>query len=177
MSDLGAAWEPVGRREQILNEQRSEAHRDNYAIRRSGRIGFFWISASEDSSSAMIVSRVLILAAAVLSIGLLILAMFLPVVTVLSAHAGVQPRESLVASDGWLVLLPAAVPLAVSGLVGWLIRTSAAVALVASVALLLASLIGFATFIVGVFALPVGILLVVASTLRLTAARRPAAAR
>jgi hypothetical protein len=127
---------------------------------------------SDDIVPVMTVSRVLILAAAILSVGLLVLAIFLPVVTVLSAHAGTQPRESLVAANGWLVLLLAALPLAASGLVSWLMRTSGTAALITSVALLLASLAGFATFVLGIFVLPVGILLVVASALRMADVRQ-----
>ncbi len=127
---------------------------------------------SDDIGPASTVSNILILVAALLSAGLLILAVFLPAVTVLSAHAGVQPRESLVAADGWVVLLPAALPLAACAVVAWLIRRRSVAALVVSLALLVTALVGFITIIVGVFVLPVGVLLVAASGTRLAGSRR-----
>lgn len=111
-------------------------------------------------------SGILVTLAVAASLGVLVLAIFLPVVTVDTARAGVQPRQSLVAADGWLALIPAAIPLAWSGLVAWLIRVSRPIATVLSALLLLAAFAGFVLFIIGVFVIPVAVLLLAACVIR-----------
>ena len=101
---------------------------------------------------------------------LLFLAIALPVYTVTTLHAGLQPRHSLIRVFGYRVLLIAAVPLVVSVGVGGLLRLRASTgsrwpALVAGAlagALLLAAFVGFLTFLIGIYVLPVGALLCIA---------------
>jgi hypothetical protein len=97
---------------------------------------------------------------------LLILAFVYPVVSVETGRSGVQPMRSLVSGDGYNVLWLVAIPLLVAVIVGLLdlawpdARLVTAAAWVLSVALLLASLVGFVTFIIGIYVLPAAALLV-----------------
>jgi Protein of unknown function (DUF2510) len=103
---------------------------------------------------------------------LLVLAVVLPVYTVNSSHAGLQPRHSLVRVFGYRVLLLVALPLLISAAVGALLRISVTtrrrgpgtVAYAVSAATLLASIAGFVTIVIGVYAIPVGVLLCAASS-------------
>ena len=112
--------------------------------------------------------RVLIGAAIGWGIVILILAIVYPVESVNTGRPGVQPMRSLVAVNGYGVLLPAAVPLLIAIIVGLLhcarpsARLAATAAWILSGALLLASLVGFVTFLIGIYVLPTGALLVVA---------------
>ncbi|SEN53287.1 hypothetical protein SAMN05216267_1006148 [Actinacidiphila rubida] len=122
--------------------------------------------------------------AVVTGVGVLVLAAVLPIETVDNGHAGVQPRHSLLRVHGAAVLLPAAVPLLVALLVAALLyagrhggrRWAHAAAWALSTALLAAALVGFVTFLIGVFVLPTGVLLV-AATVMAHSARRAAGAR
>lgn len=109
----------------------------------------------------------------VTGVGVLVLAAVLPIETVDSGHAGVQPRYSLLRVHGAAVLLPAAVPLLVAVLVTVLLyagrhggrRWTEAAAWGLSTALLAAALVGFVTFLIGVFVVPTGVLLVAATVM------------
>jgi hypothetical protein len=111
--------------------------------------------------------------------GVLLLAAVLPVETVDSGHAGVQPRHSLLQVHGAAVLLPSAVPLLVALLVTAALhagrsganRWTLPVAWTLSVALLCAALAGFVTFLIGIFVVPTGVLLTAATTLAHSARR------
>jgi hypothetical protein len=111
---------------------------------------------------------------------LMILAVTLPIETVNTGRAGVQPMHSLVAVHGYIALLPAGIPLLIAIIVGILLagprgaRWSVTVAWIFSVALLIAALVGFVTFLIGIFAVPTGALLVGATAMQ--SSRRPAAA-
>ena len=113
---------------------------------------------------------------------LLVLALVLPVYTVSSSHAGLQPRHSLVRVFGYRVLLLVALPLLISAAVGGLLRMSLVtrrrwpgpVASGMSVATLLAAIVGFVTIVIGMYAIPVGVLLCAAAS---TAASQRRAAR
>jgi hypothetical protein len=100
-------------------------------------------------------------------------------VSVDTGRAGVQPMRSLVAADGDGVLWVAAIPLLIAMIVGYLhrVRPDARWALTAewilSGALLLASLAGFVTIIIGIYVLPAAALLVIATGQ--ASSRRPGA--
>jgi hypothetical protein len=112
---------------------------------------------------------VLIGAAIGWGIVILLLAVTYPAVSVDTGRAGVQPMRSLVAADGDGVLWVAAIPLLIAMIVGCLhrARPDARWALTAewilSGALLLASLAGFVTIIIGIYVLPAAALLVIAT--------------
>lgn len=112
--------------------------------------------------------RALIGAAIGWGVVILVLAAAYPVVSVDTGRPGVQPQRTLVAAHGWAVLPAAAVPLLVALIVGLLCRTrprarwAAATAWILAVALLLASLAGFVTFLIGLYVLPTAALLIAA---------------
>jgi hypothetical protein len=112
--------------------------------------------------------RVLIGAAIGWGIVTLILAIVYPVESVNTGHPGVQPMRSLVAVNGYGVLLPAAIPLLIAMIVGLLHRArpsarwASVAAWILSGALLLAGFVGFVTFLIGIYVVPTGALLVVA---------------
>ena len=112
--------------------------------------------------------RVLIGAAIGWGIVILILAIVYPVESVNTGHPGVQPMRSLVAVNGYGVLLPAAIPLLIAMIVGLLhcarpsARWASIAAWILSGAVLLAGLVGFVTFLIGIYVVPTGALLVVA---------------
>ncbi|MCL2734501.1 MAG: hypothetical protein FWE15_31365 [Actinomycetia bacterium] len=103
----------------------------------------------------------------------LLLAAVLPIETVDSGRAGVQPRHSLLQVHGATVLLPSAVPLLVAALVTAVLyagrhgehRWTLPVAWTLSAVLLAAALAGFVTFLIGLFVVPTGVLLVAATCL------------
>lgn len=98
-----------------------------------------------------------------------ILGVILPVKTVNTARPGVQPMRSLVAVHGYAVLLPVGIPLLVAIIVALFLRGrgcaqwSRITARILSISLLLTALVGFVTFLIGIYVVPAGILLVVAS--------------
>ena len=102
------------------------------------------------------------------------LAVALPVYTVDSDHAGLQPRHSLVRVFGYRVLLLAAIPLAVSMLVALLLRLRSELpshwpAIAASILAwltLIGAFVGMVTFLIGIFVLPIGVLLCLATGTR-----------
>ena len=102
---------------------------------------------------------------------LILLAVVLPVYTVDSSHAGLQPRHSLVRVFGYRVLVLAAIPCIISVLVGALLRLRMATgwrwlntfAWGLAGATLLAAITGFATFFIGIYVLPTGVLLCLAA--------------
>lgn len=112
------------------------------------------------------------------------LALVLPIVSGDTGQAGNQPDYSLYRANGPLVLLPAASPLLVALLVGVLLhagrhgdrRWVLPVAWALSGTLLCAAVVGFVTFLIGIFAMPTGILLVAATHLAQTTKTRRAAA-
>jgi anaerobic C4-dicarboxylate transporter len=91
----------------------------------------------------------------------------------------VQPRYSLLQAHGAVVLLPSAVPLLVAVLVTAALYAAQGrgrswplpLAWALSVALLAAALVGFVTFLIGVFVVPTGVLLVAATSLAHRAGR------
>jgi len=124
---------------------------------------------------------VLSLWAVATGVAVLVLAAVLPIETVDTGRAGVQPRYSLLHVHGAAVLLPSAVPLLVALLVTALLyagrqggrRWTLPVAWTLSVALLCAALVGFVTFLIGVFVVPTGVLLTAATLMAQTARRTP----
>lgn len=102
---------------------------------------------------------------------LIYLAVVLPVYTVGSNHAGLQPRHSLVRVFGYRVLLLAAIPCIVSVLVALLLRVafttqrrrSTVAAAILAWTTLIAAVVGSVTIIIGIYVLPVGVLLCVAT--------------
>ena len=113
-------------------------------------------------------------------LAVILLTVLLPIETVDSDQAGVQPRASIYHLHGAGVLLPAAVPLLVALLVSAVLYTgrngrrrwTLPVAWTLSVALLCAAVVGFLTFLIGVFVIPTGVLLTVATSLAQDAGRR-----
>jgi hypothetical protein len=111
--------------------------------------------------------------AVVTGVAVLVLAALLPIETVDNGRAGTQPRYSLLQVHGALVLLPAAVPLLVALLVAGALyagragdrRWTLQAAWILSGALLAAAAVGFVTFLIGVFVVPTGVLLVTATAL------------
>jgi hypothetical protein len=112
---------------------------------------------------------------------IVLLAVTYPVESVDTGRAGVQPMRTLVAADGYGVLWAAAIPLLVAIIVGCLHRArpdarwALTVEWILSGALLLASLAGFVTIIIGIYVLPAAALLVMATGQ--ATSRRPAALR
>lgn len=101
----------------------------------------------------------------------LLLTIVLPIETVYSGHDGRQPRYSLVEVHGSSVLLPASVPRAVAITVGLLLyfghgrtwgRWAVIIAWILAGLLLLAAVIGLVTFLIGIFVVPSGALLIAA---------------
>lgn len=113
-----------------------------------------------------------------------LLALVLPIETVDTGRAGVQPRHSLYALHGAVVLLPACAPLAAAALVACALYAGRGggrpwtliLAWALSVLVAGAALVGFLTFLIGVFVLPTGLLLI-AATLQAQTSGRNAAAR
>ncbi len=107
---------------------------------------------------------------------ILVLSIVIPIESVDTGRPGVQPMHSLVAAHGYGVLSIAAVPLLIAIVVGLLhatrprARWAAVTAWILSGALLLASIAGFVTFLIGIYVLPAGVLLIAA--LALTTSRR-----
>jgi hypothetical protein len=99
---------------------------------------------------------------------ILILAVIAPIESVDTGRAGVQPMRSLVAVQGYDVLPVAAIPLVIAIVVGILLMTmpharwAATIAWILSGALLLASLAGAVTFLIGIYVLPTCVLLIAA---------------
>ncbi|MYS20231.1 hypothetical protein GA0115240_117728 [Streptomyces sp. DvalAA-14] len=118
--------------------------------------------------------------ALVTGVGVLVLAVLLPIETIPTDRAGVQPRASIFQLHGAVVLLPSAVPLLVAALVTAVLYAgregrrnwTLPVAWVLSIALLCAAVAGFLTFLIGVFVIPTGVLLTVATSLAQDARRR-----
>jgi hypothetical protein len=112
--------------------------------------------------------RVLIGAAVGWGVVILILAIVYPIESINTGRAGVQPMRSLVAVNGYGVLPAVAIPLLIAIVVGLLhvTRPGARWATIAgwilSGALLLASLVGFVTFLIGIYVLPTSALLIAA---------------
>jgi hypothetical protein len=112
--------------------------------------------------------RVLIGAAIGWGAAILILAIVYPIESINTGRPGVQPMRSLVAVHGYGVLAVAAIPLLIAIVVGLLhvtrpgARWATTTAWILSGTLLLASLAGFATFLIGIYVLPTGALLMVA---------------
>jgi hypothetical protein len=112
--------------------------------------------------------RRLVSAAIAWGVVILILAVIDPVESVNTGRPGVQPMRSLVAVYGYDVLSVAAVPLVIAIIVGFLYvarpraRWAMTTGWILSGALLLASLAGFVTFLIGIYVLPAGVLLIVA---------------
>ena len=100
-----------------------------------------------------------------------VLALVLPIETVDSDRAGRQPRDTLYQAHGALVLLPAAAPLLLAALVTAALyagrhgrrRWTLPVAWTLSIALLGTAVAGFLTFLIGIFVVPTGVLLTVAT--------------
>ena len=96
--------------------------------------------------------------------------MLLPIETVPTDRAGAQPRDSIYHLHGAIVLLPAAAPLLAAVLVAVLLRARTArgwalgAAWALSGAVALAAIVGTVTFLIGVFVLPTGVLLLVATS-------------
>ena len=113
----------------------------------------------------------LVIAATASSGFVVLLAIWLPIRTVDTGHAGTQPRFSVVHVYGYMALLPASVPLTVSVLVGVLLSLSRArtaflvLARVLSIALLALAALGTVTFLIGIFAVPPAVCLICASFL------------
>lgn len=109
--------------------------------------------------------------ALVSGLAVIVLALLLPIESVDTGRPGNQPNYSLYHVDGPLVLLPAAVPLLVAVLVSAVLyagrqggrRWALPVAWVLSGALLCAAVVGFATFLIGIFVIPTGVLLIAAT--------------
>lgn len=105
------------------------------------------------------------------AVAVIVLALVLPIETVNTTRAGVQPRRSLFSLHGAIVLLPAAAPLAAAVLVCCALyaaregrrRWALTVAWALSGAVTAAAVIGFLTFLIGVFVLPTGVLLLAAT--------------
>jgi hypothetical protein len=101
---------------------------------------------------------------------LILLAVVLPVQTVASDHAGRQPMRSLTAVNGYGVLGLVCVPLVVAVLVTALLRVSVVrsrsrwglLAWALSGLLLISAGIGFVTFLIGIYVVPMGALLLAA---------------
>jgi hypothetical protein len=112
--------------------------------------------------------RVLIGAAIGWGVVILILAIVYPIESINTGRPGVQPMRSLVAVHGYGVLPAAAIPLLIATVVGLIHvtrpdgRWATTTTWILSGALLLASLAGFATFLIGIYVLPTGALLIVA---------------
>jgi hypothetical protein len=106
------------------------------------------------------------------SVLLILLAIWRPVYTVNSNHAGPQPMHSLVRVFGYRVLLLAAIPFVISVVVALLLQLRVATqrrwpAVVASTlawAMLVAAIVGSVTILIGIYVLPVGVLLSLATT-------------
>jgi hypothetical protein len=112
--------------------------------------------------------RVLIGAAIGWGVVIVILATVYPIESINTGRPGVQPMRSLVAVHGYGVLPAAAIPLLIAIVAGLLhvtrpgARWATTTAWVLAGALLLASLAGFATFLIGIYVLPTSALLIVA---------------
>jgi hypothetical protein len=112
----------------------------------------------------------LLLATAAIGWSVLVIAAaaWLPIETVITGRAGVQPRYSLVHQHGYGVLLPASVPLLSCLIVAVLVsgrpnRIELGCAWALSGALTLAAIAGTVTFLIGLFVLPAGALLLAAT--------------
>jgi hypothetical protein len=97
-------------------------------------------------------------------------AAWLPIETVDTGRPGVQPRYTLVHQHGYGVLLPASIPLLTCLIVALLLshrpgRIELGCAWVLSSALTLAAIAGTVTFLIGIFVLPPGALLMAATAL------------
>lgn len=109
----------------------------------------------------------LVAAAMVWGVLLIVLGIVLPVYTVSSTHGGAQPRHSLVRVFGYRVLALVAIPLLISIVVGSLLRFGRAgdrrwpgiVAWIMAGATIVGAIVGFLTFVIGIYVLPIGILL------------------
>ncbi|MHA6758196.1 hypothetical protein [Streptacidiphilus sp. PAMC 29251] len=116
-------------------------------------------------------------------VAVLLLALLLPIETSETDRPGVQPRYSLYHMNGPMVLLPAAIPLVVALLVGIVLYVgrhgdrswTLPVAWTLSGALLCAAVVGFLTFLIGLFVIPTGGLLAAATGLAQSARPRRAA--
>ena len=103
----------------------------------------------------------------------MLLAVVLPVYTANSTHAGLQPRHSLVRVFGYRVLMLVAIPFVVSIVVGLLLhlrrstsqRWPGVIAWALIGATLFGAIAGTVTFIIGIYVLPVGVLLCIAARL------------
>jgi uncharacterized membrane protein YgcG len=138
---------------------------DSQDTKRSGhdrRVGQFRVG------SVTRLDRVLIGAAIGWGVVILILAIVYPVESVDTGRPGVQPMRSLVAVNGYGVLLEAAIPLLIAIVVGLLrvtrprARWATTITWILSGALLLASLAGAVTFLIGIYVLPAAALLILA---------------
>lgn len=114
-------------------------------------------------------SEILLWGAAVWSAWLIYLAIALPVHTVDGSGTGLQPRHSLVRVYGYAVLWRAAVPLVVALAVTGLLHSRTRYRQVAeilgvflSAVLLVAGIIGFVTFLIGILVVPTGLALLTA---------------
>jgi hypothetical protein len=99
------------------------------------------------------------------SVLVLLLAFWMPLITVMSDHAGQQPRWTLVHYFGYKALFVVAIPIVVTALVAVLLRPRSEsrgrwlVACCLSGALLLATGVGFVTILAPVIVMPVPVLL------------------
>jgi cation transporter-like permease len=115
-------------------------------------------------------ARNALVAATAWAVALVPAALWLPVATVTTDRPGPQPMQSLVAHIGAGGLLLAAVPLAVSVLVGACLRRGRAnpngpaipFAWAAAGTLAVAALVGTVTILIGVYVLPTPVLLLAA---------------
>jgi hypothetical protein len=102
---------------------------------------------------------------------LILLAATLPIVTVTTGRPGAQPRHSLVDYFGSSVLVPASAPLLIALIVGILLyaalrysrRSLSFFALILSAGLITAAVVGFLTYLIGIFVIPEGVLLLIAA--------------
>jgi lysylphosphatidylglycerol synthetase-like protein (DUF2156 family) len=102
---------------------------------------------------------------------LILLAATLPIVTVMTGRPGAQPRDSLVNYYGSSILLPASAPLLIALIVGILLyaalryslRSLSFFALILSAGLITAAVVGFLTYLIGIFVVPEGALLLIAT--------------
>lgn len=121
-----------------------------------------------ESGAGQRLDRALIGAAIGWGVVILVLAITYPIESINTGRPGAQPMRSLVAVHGYGVLPAAAIPLLIAVVVGFLhvtrprARWATTTAWILSGALLLASLAGFATFLIGIYVLTAAALLIVA---------------
>jgi hypothetical protein len=116
---------------------------------------------------------------------LVVLAAVLPIETVLTTRAGVQPRETLLHGHGAAVLLLAAIPLVVALGTSALLRFGVGASTIGglgmarllTLALLVAAVGGTVTDLIGIFVIPMAVILVVVAFQCRSLGRRPISLR